>query len=141
MKALLCGVLLLATAIPAAAANFSGKWAVQSAPGRGGARREAPVIALIQVGDVVTGTMTMRIDPGTHSPVNEEIWGGKVEGDTISFYVWLGADRPAKTTYTGKLSSSGEEIVFSVTGVPPPVGGIPGGGPAVTQQVTAKRTK
>ena len=47
----------------AAPANFSGKWAIQSAGGRGGGGRGGPVILVInQVELLVTGAMTVRID-------------------------------------------------------------------------------
>jgi hypothetical protein len=39
---------------------------------------------------------------------------GKVEGDTLTFYVWVGGDEPVKQTYQGTMS--GEEITFTVTG-------------------------
>jgi hypothetical protein len=109
------GVLITIAAVPAFAANFSGKWALQNAAGRGG-RGGSTVLTLNQAGDQVTGTITLRIDAGTNSPVNNEIWGGKVAGDTLSFYVWTGTDQPAKTSYRGTMSASGDEIVFTVTG-------------------------
>ncbi len=137
MRTIVCGVLLLAAAIPASAANFSGKWAIQGPSGRGGGRREPTVLTLTQAGDVVTGTISVRIDAGTNSPVNDEVWGGKVDGETISFYVWTGTDRPVKTTYKGTMSPSGDEIAFSVTGASPPGAAAQ---PAA-QQVTAMRTK
>jgi hypothetical protein len=82
----------------------------------------------------VTGTITARIDPGTNSPVNTEIWGGRAVGDSVTFYVWTGTDQPAKTTYRGTLSADGEEITFTVTGG--------GRGPQTNtpQQVAARRT-
>jgi len=109
------GVLMTVASIPVSAANFSGKWALQNATGRGG-RGGPTVLTLNQVGDQVTGTITLRIDAGSNSPVNNEIWGGRVAGDTLSFYVWNGTDQPAKTIYRGTISASGDEIVFTVTG-------------------------
>ena len=161
------GVLFAAASIPALAANFSGKWALQNPMGRGG-RGGATVLTLNQVGDQVTGTITLRIDAGTNSPVNNEIWGGKVAGDTLSFYVWTGTDQPAKTSYRGTMSASGDQIVFTVTGGrgggvggfggEPAAGGRggarggqtapaqastsgPGAGAGATHQVTAQRVK
>lgn len=152
MKTLICGVLLAAAAIPAWAVNFSGKWALQSPAGRGGGRGGPTILILTQVGKIVTGTISVRIDAGSNSPVNAEIWDGKVEGDALSFYVWTGTDQPAKTTYTGTMPASGDEIVFTVTGgrgaagglgmgTPPAArGGQAGrGGQAAPQQITATR--
>ena len=149
MRRVLAFCLLLAAAsVPALAANFSGKWALQSASGRG-AGRGATVLTLTHAGDEVTGTIGIRIDKGTTSPVNEEIWSGKVEGDTLSFYVWTGTDQPVKTSYRGTISPSGDEIVFTVTRA-----GAGSGGPGSVQaaggrganagaplQMTARRVK
>jgi len=123
------GVLLAAMAMPALAANFSGKWALQSAAGRGG--RGATAVTLNQVGDEVTGTISVRIDAGTNSPVNDEIWGGKVQGDTLSFYIWTGTDQPVRTSYRGTMSASGDEIAFTVTR----------GRAGAAQQMVARRVK
>jgi hypothetical protein len=123
--------ILLATSTPAFAANFSGKWALATPAGRGG-RGGPTVLTLNQVGDQVTGTITLRIDPGTNSPVNNEIWSGKAAGDTLTFYVWIGTDQPAKVIYRGTVSASGDEITFTVTG---------GGAAGSNQQITAKRMK
>lgn len=133
MKRNLIVVLLGLAALPAFAANFSGKWAIQQAGGRGGGRGGPTILVFNHVGNEVAGTVTARIDAGTASPVNTEIFGGKVEGDVISFYVWTGTDQPTKTVYRGTMSASGEEIAFTVTGGP--------GRGAGPQQVTAKRTK
>jgi hypothetical protein len=70
---------------------------------------------LNQVGSEVTGTLSARIDAGSASPINTEIFGGKVDGEVLTFYVWTGTDQPAKTSYRGTLSPSGEEIIFTVT--------------------------
>lgn len=139
-----CAVLLAMASIPCCAANFSGKWALQHANSRGG-RGGPTVLSLNQVGDTVTGTISLRIDLGTNSPVNNEIWGGKVAGDTLSFYVWTGTDQPTKTSYRGTMSASGDAIVFTVTGGR---GGVGGGQPAAgganvtaPQQITAQRVR
>lgn len=124
------GFLLAIASIPVLAANFSGKWALRDANGRGG-RGGPTVLTLNQVGDTVTGTISLRIDAGSNSPVNNEIWGGRVAGDTLSFYVWTGADQPVKTSYRGTLSASGDEIVFTVSGGRGAgFGGFGGGQPA-----------
>jgi len=121
--------------------NFSGKW-VFEVPGRGGQIRRITLL-LNQVGNEVDGSISVRMDAGTGSPNNTEILNGKVENDTLTFYVWTGRDRPVKTYYKGMLS--GEEIKFTVTGAVGGTGGSGGpsggagqGGP---QQLTAKRAK
>jgi len=87
----------------------------------------------------VTGTISLRIDAGTNSPVNNEIWGGKVAADTLSFYVWTGTDQPVKVSYRGTMSASGEEIVFTVTGGRGPgFGGFGGGQPAAVGRSGAR---
>jgi hypothetical protein len=126
----MCGILLIAAAIAAPPANFSGKWTIPAPSGRGGGRGGPTILVLNQAGDEVTGSITVRIDPGTSSPVNTEVLGGRVAGDALSFYVWTGTDQPTKTTYRGTLSASGEELLLTV-----------GGGRGGTQQVTARRSR
>ena len=71
--------------------------------------------------------------------MNTEILGGKAEGDTVTFYVWRGLDRPAKQFYKGAVH--GDEIDFTVTGGPAPTIVLPNSAPPdTTVQVTAKRT-
>jgi hypothetical protein len=168
MKRKLAIVLLGLASLPAFAVNFSGKWAIQTPSGRGGGRGGPTVLTLNQVGNEVTGTIGSGFGAASGSPVNTELLGGKVEGDVVSFYVWTGSDQPAKVTYQGKMSPSGEEIEFTVTGgrggggtggqgpgQPGGRGGTAGvqpagqtgaaattgrGQPAGPQQVTAKRT-
>jgi hypothetical protein len=122
-----------------AAANFSGKWAIETA-GRGG-RGPSTVLTLNQVGKEVTGTITARSDAGTASPVNNEIFGGVVEGDTISFYVWTGTDQPVKTVYKGTMSGE-DTIEFTVSGGPAGGGNFASGrGQSAPQKITARRAK
>ncbi len=139
MRTLILGALLGAAAVSASAANFSGRWAIES-PGRGG-RGASTVLILNQVGKEVTGTITARSDAGTGTPVNSEVLGGIVEGDTISFYVWTGTDQPVKTLYKGTMSGE-ESITFTVMGGPAGGGNFaPGRAQSVPQKVTAKRTR
>ncbi len=119
------GVLLAAVSAPALAVNFSGKWAIQRGP-----RASAMVVVLNQVGNEVRGEILAVPEPWDNSPLNDGIWGGKVEGDALSFYVWTGTDQPAKVSYRGTMAASGEEIVFTVTS-----------GSAAGQTVTARRVK
>lgn len=128
-------------AVAGEAMNFSGKWVIET-PGRGG-QVQRTVLVLNQVGAEVEGTVAARIDAGTGSPSNTEILDGKVESDTLTFYIWTGRDRPVKAHYKGTLS--GEEIRFTViggVGVPGSLGG-PGSGAnqSSSRQLTAKRTK
>jgi hypothetical protein len=112
MKTAICCVLLAVASMALPVANFSGKWAIQNPGGRG--RGGATIVVLNQTGTEVTGTFGQRIDNGSGSPVGWEVLGGKVEGDTISFYIWTGVDEPVKQLYKGTLS--GDEITFAVTG-------------------------
>jgi hypothetical protein len=83
-----------------------------------------------QVDNQATGTLSSGMDQGSGSPVGQEILDGKVEGDTLTFYVWVGGDEPVKQLYKGTMS--GDEIAFTVTG---------GGRGGTSQQMTAKRAK
>jgi hypothetical protein len=132
MKTLVLGILL-------AAANFSGKWAIES-PARAG-RGTPTILVLNHVGKEVTGTITARSDAGTGSPVNSEVLGGVVEGDTITFYLWSGTDQPVKTIYKGTMSGD-ETIDFTVTGGPTGGGNFAlGRGESGPQKIKAKRSK
>ena len=130
-----------ANLVAAQAVNFSGKWVIE-VPGRGG-QVQRIILLLNQVGTEVDGTVAARIDAGTGSPSNTEILDGKVESDTLTFYVWTGRDRPVKAHYKGMLS--GEEIKFTVAGGAGVPGGFSGPGSGASQsdprQFTAKRTK
>jgi hypothetical protein len=119
------------------AANFSGKWSVPQ-PGRNGARINS-VLTINQAGSTVSGTLSSgRPDGGAGSSVSTEIFGGKVEGDTITFYIWRGTDRPAKQFYKGVMI--GDEINFTVTGGPAPAIVSPNASRSESAfQVTAKR--
>ena len=96
--------------------NCSGKWVLETAGPRGHEQRI--VLILNQTGETLTGTISGRNNPAMASPVNTEIYGGKVEGGTVSFYIWLGNDQPWKRHFKGKLS--GDEIVFTITSDGPP---------------------
>jgi hypothetical protein len=106
---------------PLWAANFSGKWLLTA----------DAVVTLNQVGAEVTGSITPPRNNYTGSPVYVDVLGGKADGDTLTFYVWTGLDKPVKNIYKGKLT--GDEIVFTVT-MDPTDGNAPR-----TFQVTAKR--
>jgi hypothetical protein len=149
------GVLLAAVSQPALAVNFSGKWAIQTDTG-GEGRGRATILTLNQVGDEVTGTMVVPIEPWTNSPLNNTVWDGKVEENALSFYVWSGTDQPAKICYCGAISTSGDAIVFvvsharddesrgcSCSALPTLAGQRAAGGPGAsgTQQMIARRVK
>lgn len=100
-------------ASPLWAANFSGKWLLTRQAATGG-RVPAPiVVTLNQVGKEVTGSITPPRGNSTGSPANVDVYGGKVYGDAISFYLWTGLDKPVKNMYEGKLNA--DEITFTVT--------------------------
>ena len=140
MKTLLMLLAIAAFAVTASAENFSGHWVVET-PGRGSQVQQMFLI-LNQNGATVTGTFSARLDAGTASPANNQIWGGKANGNTITFYVWRGNDKPWKQTYTGTMS--GDQIVFTVTDAPHATNnaGPARGGTAqnASAQITAKRT-
>ena len=138
MRAWIPAILLGAVAIPALAANFSGKWTMELSDRRGQTTQTAMI--LNHVGSEVTGSILSGVSASSSSPTDTKIRGGKVEGDAISFYVWIGRDKPVKRVFRGTMS--GDEIRFSVTGstVRFNVRGerLEPRGP---QEATAKRTK
>ncbi|MCL6543901.1 MAG: hypothetical protein K6T61_01640 [Bryobacteraceae bacterium] len=117
MKIRLLYLLLAAVPLSAWAANFSGQWAIQVPRAGRADQMETLYLSLNHAGNTVSGHLRTAVPPYTGSPLNTEIWDGKVEGDTISFYVWVGQDRPAKVQYKGVLS--GDEIQFTITGGAP----------------------
>lgn len=104
-----CSILLFS--VLARADNCSGKWVIETA-GRGG-RIQRTVLTLNQTGETLTGTMARPGNQSMAAPVDTEIHDGKVVGDTVTFYLWQGSDRPWKQQFRGKIS--GDEIVFVVT--------------------------
>jgi len=131
-------VLLCALAIPAPAANFSGKWLLEFEDDRGRTRQRE--LTLNQVGSEVTGAFASAGSRASGHPTGGEIYGAKVAGDAISFYSWEGHDRPAKIMYEGTMSGDGIEFTvtgstvrFNIRGEP-----LDRAGP---QKWTAKRTK
>src|SRR6516225_3210343 len=133
MRLICCVVALAATFAAQPVPNFSGKWVIQGA-GRGGGRGGSQTLTLNQVGTAVTGELVGGGGGGGGSaaPINNELYDGKVDGGTLSFYVWRGTDKPYKVTYTGTLNAAGDEIAFSFTGVPGR-----GGAPSTPQTVSA----
>ncbi len=133
-------VFLMAGAVTASAEgpNVSGKW-IMDVPARAGQTRRVTLI-LNHVGGEVTGTITAAGRPSSASPVYTEVLGGRVRGDTVSFYVWEGTDRPAKVIYEGKIL--GDEITFVITGGPITYDarGNPNPPPG-PRKVTARRSK
>ena len=138
MRGLILTGLLGVLAVPASAANFSGRWAMEllDRPDR----TVQVTLILNQVGSEVTGSAVSRTRASSGSPAGTEIRGGQAEGDTISFYVWTGRDKPVKRVFRGRLS--GEEIRFTVTGSPARFD-VRGKrlDPLDPQEVTARRTK
>jgi hypothetical protein len=152
MRIAVLSVVICGLAAAAQAPNFSGKWAIET-PGRAGAQQT--ILVFNQVGSEVEGTIARGGGGGGGSaaPAHREIVEGKVEGNTITFYVWAGSDRPVKTVYKGVMAAAGDQIDFVITGASgfpggtPPGGGQAGRGPAGgrgqsgPQQVAAKRTR
>jgi hypothetical protein len=120
------------------AANFSGRWETEISPRPG--RTQPVTLILNQVGSEVTGSVLSETRASSGSPASTEIHGGRVEDDTLVFYVWTGRDKPVKRVFRGRLS--GEEIHFTVTGEPVrfDVRGRPLD-PVGPQEVTARRTR
>ena len=127
---LLAGV-LAGTSLLAQGVNVSGKWSVERVAPNGNVQRLP--IELNQIGARVYGTVGGGGGGGgSAAPINNEIHEGKVDGSTVTFYVWRGADRPFKVQYTGVLSARGDELAFTVAGGPVFPGGG-GGGPTPAQ--------
>ena len=87
MRLICCVVALAATFAAQPVPNFSGKWVIQGA-GRGGGRGGSQTLTLNQVGTEVTGELVGGGGGGGGSaaPINNELYDGKVEGGTLSFY-------------------------------------------------------
>jgi hypothetical protein len=133
MRLMLCAVMLSSLAAAQAAPNFSGKWTI---PGAG--RAPAQTLTLNQIGNEVAGELLGGGGGGGGSaaPINNELHDGKAENAAISFYVWRGTDKPYKVTYKGTLNAAGDEIAFTISGLPARPDGTPA--PAT---VIAKRAK
>src|SRR5690349_9898952 len=114
MKTALMLVAIATLSVTAWAENFSGHWMLEMS-GRGG-QVQKMLLEVTQNGKIVTGTLSANRDFGSASPVNTAIWGGKVDGNTVTFYVWRGSDKPWKQTFKGSLN--GDQIVFTVSDAP-----------------------
>ena len=115
-------MLLLAASLWAA--DFAGKWAIKAG--------EADIILTLKVdGTTATGTL----DNSQVGPT--DIKEGKIEGDTISFYVVRKmGESDIKITWKGTIA--GDEIKF--TRASQGGAGGPGGGSGA-EEFTAKRAK
>jgi hypothetical protein len=134
---LMLGALTLAVSFTAQMPpNVSGKWTILGA-GRGG-RGGSQTLTLNQVGNHLTGELLGGGGGGGGSaaPINNELYDGKVENSSVSFYVWRGTDKPYKVTYKGTLNAAGDEINLTVTGLPGR-----GGAPPAPPTATAKRAE
>jgi hypothetical protein len=143
MKTLCLSFWLSIVALAAVAPNFSGKWVIEEPGGAVTRQTTTTTLVLNQIGNEVTGTIASPDDAGSASPTHSEILDGRVEGETLTFYVWTGLDRPMKAYYKGTLA--GDEIRFVVTGGAPALGGFSGAaagaGKGSPQQITARRTR
>ena len=137
MRVMLSAIALSAAFVAQGAPNFSGKWIIQAPAGRGGGRGGGQTLTITQVGSEIAGELLGGGGGGGGSaaPINNELYDGKVENGTVSFYVWRGTDKPYKVSYTGTLNAAGDEMALTVTGVP-----ARGSAPA-PQTVTARRAK
>lgn len=150
MRAVVLAIVLSGVAVAQSSSNVSGKWQIEIPVAAGGAAGPNPARPIVQiltlnhVGAAVAGELVTSGGPGSGlgstAPVNNEVHDGKVDGLSVSFYVWRGNDRPAKTFYQGTLNARGDEIAFVITGGPPPRLSPPGTAPPA-QQATAKRMR
>ncbi len=140
MRFLLLTCLMSAVAFSEPGVNVSGKWVIAGTANNTGQMRPSTILIVNQVGSEVTGTISSGTFGASASPTHTEILDGKVEGDSLTFYVWSGMDRPVKAYYKGTLA--GEELKFTVTGGAR-FGGpaTSGAGPQEPRQMTAKRMK
>jgi hypothetical protein len=143
MKCTMLYVLLLLVPATAVAENFAGKWLIETETPFG---RMKTVLELSQVGEKVGGTLTVvsRMSGPSFPRPQQQIHGAKIDGRTLTFYVWTGRDEPLKDIYKGVLTDKGE-ISFEVergVGPPPavppnPVGGADPTAPPAPSHVTA----
>ena len=115
------GIAVLALlSVPAWAADVAGKWTAQA--------QGADITITLKVdGTALTGTL----DNSMAGPT--DIKDGKIEGDTVSFYVVRKInENDMKITWTGKVA--GDEIKFTRK----TEGGMGGGNP---EEIVAKRAK
>jgi hypothetical protein len=145
MKCTRLYVLLLLFPAMAVAENFAGKWLIETETPFGRART---ILELSQVEEKVGGTMMTVIRGmsrfGLPPSLQQQIHGAKIDGKTLTFYVWTGRDEPLKDIYKGVLTDKGE-ISFEVergVGPPPavppnPVGGASPTAPTAPSHVTA----
>jgi hypothetical protein len=117
MRFLLVTALLGILSVVAVAADVTGKWTAE-APGRDGNTVQNTFVFKAD-GAKLTGTL----DNGNGNPV--DIAGGKVEGDTISFYVVRSfGGNDIKIAFKGAVSGSEIKFTRSIEGfdgAPPPV--------------------
>lgn len=123
-KTLLALVAVLALALTAFAADFSGKWgpdpAAAQAGGGGRGFGGGGTYEFKVAGDTLTGTIT-RMGRGGE-PTATKIEDGKVTGDTFKFSIMQagrGGGDPMKVEYTGKVV--GDKLELNYTGGRGPV--------------------
>lgn len=128
---LLCGLCAVAYGQAQGGGNVSGKWVIERTAPNGNVQR-VPMEFNQAQGRVDGSVGGFSGGGGSAAPINNEIFDGRMDGQTLSFYVWRGADRPVRAYYKGTLNQAGDEIVFTVTGGPI-FGGGGGGGPTPAQ--------
>jgi hypothetical protein len=117
-KKLLCtGVVLLAMALSAMAADaISGKWTIEQA-GRGGGPPRVSTLDLKADGAKLTGTLTQP-GFGGGDPTTTPISNGKVDGANVSFDVSMsfGGGDPFVLKYEGVVSGSDMKVKITIPG-------------------------
>jgi hypothetical protein len=118
--------------------NISGQWIIQTkSPG---GHTQSYILLLNQFQAALTGSLRLQAEISTGAPSSNEIVDGKVEGSTVSFYIWRGTDQPVKHLYKGIIS--GDQIRFTITMPPIPEGASQGRTPGSrTEEVVAQRAK
>jgi opacity protein-like surface antigen len=131
-KKLLCmGVVLLAVALAAMAADaITGKWSMEQA-GRGGGPPTVSTMDLKADGAKLTGTFT-RPGFGGGDPMTTPISNGKVDGNNIAFDVTMDFNGNSFTMkYEGVVSGSDMKVKITIPGF--------NGGDPRTIDATAKK--
>ena len=128
-KIVIAGIVLLALAFVAAAADVTGKWTSEQ-PGRNGGAPRVTTYDLKAEGGKLTGTVTAAMGRGEPTPI--QITNGKIDGDKISFEVTRDFNgTPFTTKY--EFTAKGDTMTGKVTRP-----GMNGGDPTTTD-ITAKR--
>jgi uncharacterized protein (DUF2147 family) len=106
---------LLCFTLVAAAADATGKWAMEQ-PGRNGGPPRVTTFDLKASGNKLDGKVITMMQG---APVETPITDGKVEGDTVTFTVVRNFNgNEMKTVYTGKVKDDAIDLSFEGRGGP-----------------------